>query len=1037
MKKLACALAVVMGSGLLWAGCSQNTPAVVVRSLERSGKAAFLCIVNPDADSPGQELDGCFNPAATPPTYEYAVPHVIALVTQVARGEVAIVDVTAETVVDVDRSVPGFNFLPVGATPTDIVATPGGNAAFVGIGDPTRPGIFAIPSSRLPLLPDPKTGAPRPPPKLGDWPACALPPGGVPTEMVIVPDTTASSSDPQGRRAHCDGSPDEGSSRAGWDPKRDLSLETQMYGRLKVVVTLPELGEIDVIDAQDLLQRDPGDFSPCTVEHRVFLSASGDGPPVTPTPDAGSGASEAPAPDAGGSLDGGGVDGELDAGPPGGGEVDAGAGDAGSDGSGSTDGGPMGVSCAVPPPIPAGAKPHPYALALSDDGRLFVSDDSAPVIHVVDMKNPCGAEEKAPLRPSAAVDPSRNVTTGALAVSPLTSYGKRFVYAAEAKTDAKNIASLMVFDVSSDASERTPLCRQDGRYNPAEAPDRIALPAPVQSLTFATHEVPLAKPDPVTGVIPRGVPCDPSRADDPNRPPDDFVSAGAGPRRLRGTFAFVALTNGELTVVDLDDFDTQCRRPRYTDDEALGCSDQTVPISGLPSASQEASCKVVEPHRLRSMNFFTNADKGGRHAPAMLTFPALYDKDGTALSSDPNRPETRTLPKLLGPNLDLALPQREHDAASWPLLATVLSSVAIPGAGLSSVPDVENAQLNWVGFDLHAPRAHATQVWNVTYEGVLPWFASRRGRLQCHAPDKKAIDCEVGDDASHLELFDSSVGFCNGGAQGEDMAPAGDILEITDDMPDLGDPYWSTVVGVCSRADCEEVFGTIQAPRVLDGGRPVGRDVVIEKSYQGRLSLRNTVSTKRDASGGERHVPMACCFPYPVSYTIRAGNQWIVTGQVSGFAHRLIPDPNAKTSNATDQACVVSPDPNLVLRNGRVQARLPSEPVPTYDDATPEKAGVAKTTGVFYNAQLRFVLWDMQATCESPPCAGRVRDRFFSFQEVGGFAPMRLGLSSTQGIMPQSINYVRGLQMLAIPEPVTQGLMLFDLNRLSTRISFY
>jgi hypothetical protein len=1019
MKKILGVLAVLTGSGLLWAGCSQNTAPLLVRSLERSGKSAFLCIRDPTSPSPGQELDACFAVGEPPLPTNYIVPHVIALVTQTARGEVAIVDVTADSVIDVDQSVPGYNFLPVGAMPTDIVSTPGGNAAFVGIGDPTRPGIFAIPSSSLPLWNDG-----RPQPTLASWPACALPPGGVPTEMLLVPDTTASASDPGGRRAHCDGSPGE-----ALETGRDLSLETQMFGRLKLVVSLPELGEIDVIDAQDLLMRERGAFEPCTVERRIFLTVDASLPPATPTPDAGAGdagVSDAPEPgDAGASPDGG--------------EIDGAVADTGKDGPGSArDAGTDAPVCTpLGPCSPPNVKPHPYALALSDDGRLFVSDDKASVIHVVDLRDPCTGEEKAPLLPISATDPLRAVVSGAIAVSPLTSSGKRFVYAA----DVKGNGNLMVFDVSTTSTTRTPLfLREDPRYNPFESPDRIVLAAPVESLTFATHEVPRAKPD-ETGVIPRGVPCDPANPGDPNRPPEDFVSAGAGPRRLRGTFAFVAMTNGDLTVIDLDDFDTKCRRPRYTDDDALGCSEMPVPpVTGFwTSASQEVSCKVVEPHRVRSMNFFTNSDNGGRHAPAMLTFPILYDKDGTALNSDASRPETKNLPKLLGPRLI----DTEHDEASWPLLATVLSSAVSPGAGLFSVPaghrdavDGQAPEVNWITFDLHAPRVHSTQVWNVTYEGALPWFAARRGRLQCHDEKKPDFECETGDDASHYDLFDSAVGFCNGGAQGEDMAPAGDILEIIDDMPDPADPYWSTdtVRSVCSRAACEEVFGTLDAPRVLDNGDPVGRDIAIEKSYQGRLTLKKTVAAKDGVP-----VPITCCFPYPLAYTIRAGKQWIVTGQASGFAHRLIAD-TSMSNDPIDQACKESDDPNLILRNGRLLARSPAdpEPVPSYDDATPEKAGRTKSPGVFYNAQLRFVLWDTEGTtCMNPPCSGRVRDRFFSFQEVGGFIPMRFGLASNQVVMPQSVRYVRGLQMLAIPDAVAQGLILFDLDRLATTISIY
>jgi hypothetical protein len=369
---------------------------------------------------------------------------------------------------------------------------------------------------------------------------------------------------------------------------------------------------------------------------------------------------------------------------------------------------------------------------------------------------------------------------------------------------------------------------------------------------------------------------------------------------------------------------------------------------------------------------------------------------------------------MLGPELTGA-----QDEGSKPLLAGVLSSGAFPGNGLDATPSLTDPQPNWVAFDLREPRVHSAQTWTVTYEGALPWFAARKGRLLCADPMKKPVDCEQGDNPSHLELRDSSVGFCDGGAQGEDMAPAGDILEITENLPDPSDPYWATAK-LCSRSECEEMFGTLEAPRVLEQGEPIGRDIVIQKSYQGHLSLKPSVARRSDGTA----VPVACCFPYPLSYTIRAGHQWIVTGQVSGFQHRLIPGPPGEQN---ERACIESCDPVMRLRNGRLVARLPSEPVPKYDDEE----------GLFRNAQIRFVIWDMDANCMNPPCAGRVRDRFFSFQEAGGFVPMRFGLSSTQFVMPQSVRYVRGIQKLAIPDPVANGLMLFSLNRLATSNVFY
>jgi hypothetical protein len=381
----------------------------------------------------------------------------------------------------------------------------------------------------------------------------------------------------------------------------------------------------------------------------------------------------------------------------------------------------------------------------------------------------------------------------------------------------------------------------------------------------------------------------------------------------------------------------------------------------------------------------------------------------------------------------------KQDPGARDLLATVLSSTATYPLGLNPLP--KEAPVNWVTFDLRQPRSHFSQVWSVTYEGILPWFSGRRGRLSCSDPSRMAIDCEQGDSPATLRLDDSSVGFCDGGAQGEDIAPidsdmvpAGDILEIIDNLPDPTDPYWvsDTAKDVCTRAECEEVFGTLEAPRILDQGRPIGRDIVIAKSYQDHLSLKPSVARR----GDNKPIPVACCFPYPLSYTIRGGRQWIVTGQASGFAHHLV-SGESKSDTGTERPCVQSRDPNMALRNGRVLARsVPADgmpEVPNYDDPVDEKR-----LDYFRNAQLRFVIWDVEGTtCRQQPCAGRVRDRFFSFQESGGFIPMRFGLSSSQFVLPQSVRYVPGLQMLAIPDPVTMGLMLFDLNRLATIVSFY
>src|SRR5205814_9219552 len=80
-----------------------------------------------------------------------------ALVTQRTRGEVAVISVNAQdstsgkivsgAVIDEEPSVPGYNFLPVGAIPVDITSTPGSEATFVATAEVGKEGIYVLPSS--------------------------------------------------------------------------------------------------------------------------------------------------------------------------------------------------------------------------------------------------------------------------------------------------------------------------------------------------------------------------------------------------------------------------------------------------------------------------------------------------------------------------------------------------------------------------------------------------------------------------------------------------------------------------------------------------------------------------------------------------------------------------------------------------------------------------------------------------------------------------------------------------------------------------
>src|SRR5215471_2923941 len=262
---------------------------------------------------------------------------------------------------------------------------------------------------------------------------------------------------------------------------------------------MPDLAELAVIDAQALLARPHGSFDACPIERLMALRSDF-------------------APAAGG-----------DAATPASPDSSAGASDAGSDG----------VVCTSPPSLviaPAPLPPHPVAMAYADDGRVFISDDAASVIHSLDLSDPCAPLEGSPLLPTSVLEPTRAVTAGAIAVSPLLDDMSRYLYA----VDSKNNGSVMVFDVSAGATQKTPLLRPDVLYNAREPPDRIAFTSPVTAITFARHDIVVTQPQPPGTVVGRSVRCDPTfpppGETTPNIYAPDFIGGGAGPRRLRGVF---------------------------------------------------------------------------------------------------------------------------------------------------------------------------------------------------------------------------------------------------------------------------------------------------------------------------------------------------------------------------------------------------------------------------------------------------------------------------------------------------------------------
>jgi len=1085
-------LLLLPAAGLLSAGgCTTNPINTSLRALEQSGRASFVCLASPlDAKVP-LPLDACRGSIAEK-SNDYStsggsagaggsggstggaggatagsggggaggssasassIPHLYALVTQTFRGEVAVIDLTTtgnDSLIDQDPTVPGPNFLPMGAQPTGIVSTPGGTATFVTVGEVGREGIFAIPSTEIVRRKPDEEVASMTPPHLSDWPACSLP--AAPGEPMLINDAL----DDQGReRVTCEGEYDALVTGA-----RFGDLTSEGHGRVKIAVPLPSLGGIGIFDAQAILnlhdERPGGDesqpypFPPCVFERWVKLDTSV--PVVSP-----------PQPEP-----------------------------------------PPGVACVQPkldPPIPTNAASLPAGMALAG-GTLYVADLGLPLIHRLDVTSPCEPREVSPLVPFSAEDPRRVVTTSRLAVTPQpTANLKRYLYA-----DDVGEGTVMAFDVSDGSSSLTPLVRPHAEWTPTAPRDRLRFVSAPRDLIVAQRDVALDTTG--TGVAAEGIFCDPNPRDcaqfAPDATPASFwdgtvctpgapgtsyqttsdYSAGAAPYKLRGTFGFVLLTNGQVEIIDIEDLDAPCRGPQ-TPDALLGCDmptcskgsptcpdgfvcpsfepgeadsavhacltpsckfsqvlGDTCPSSlacPVPAAEQavsfqgehktyacsqatsfEDSCNVVMPNTLRGAQYVLNNEKVGNNSPGISQLPLAFDKKG----------------QLQDPTTDTTVPQ---------LRATLPKGGGFPVvsvAGSIVQTDEHGAPVDGKGhmlaINLETPRAQqANQTWSVTFEGALPRLGVVAAELRVDNPDNPD------------GLYDSSAAFCDGGvlskaAAAEQLLAEGvakdkiavraadlaDRVEITAAVPDQDNTYWKVAEtdpdNSCSFSACNAFFGAADAESV----KPT-RDFVILEAYEDRLELEDTEGVFSDANGDPRSALEAarCCFPTFLNYLVRPGDQWTVVGSASGYLHHVVPDP-------VTGACRTSCDPYKSRMNGRARRT---------DNGALATAVHDGDATAFINQSLRFAVVDGKGTQPGFVLADKtkdenrpLRDTQFRVTTTGAFIPLTITLlSDTRDIAPVGITFIQPTGELAITDGALQGLLTISLANVATNRQYY
>ena len=586
-----------IGAAVFGASCGQTPVNVPIRTFEGAQKVAVVCLeVN---DSNGTAL-----PTAKPSSQNLCAPvppnvvgsplpyHLISVVTQTTRGELAVVDLTAGYVVDEDKSTPGINFIPVGKNPTDVAVSPDAMWTYVSSAAPTKPAIYAIPSSRL--LGD-STSTATPPLLLTDLPACSLP--QIPLALAVATTPKASAAD--GGTADGGNGADGGAavtysilallSGQGRTPAQVVAIDpTMLTDNVAPTGALPpcKVSGATTFSAELPASWAPGPAWPDGVPYADASLADSE-PPLGPP----SQCSNTPS-DAGASDGGRPATPEMDAAAPQGngdddeaGEGDAAAEDAAAEDAGvqqteSPDGGT--AASAVDAGLDAGfaitlgpvAPPSPVSMVMRDDVHLlYVADSAIPVIHVIDVTQPSAPRELEPLLATSVAQPTRVVQlrSGGMALSPPTRDYKRYLYAIDYPG-----GSLMVFDVTDLSSPHVPMQRPHQELNPLAPADRLTFAAPVAAVAFVQHDWPVQVPGDTVHAY-QGLLCNPNPNAHPT--PTSFKDLGAYyradqasviqplgtvegfPYRLRGIFAFATLTNGTMVTIDVDDWDAPCRRP--------------------------------------------------------------------------------------------------------------------------------------------------------------------------------------------------------------------------------------------------------------------------------------------------------------------------------------------------------------------------------------------------------------------------------------------------------------------------------------------
>ncbi|MBI5518289.1 MAG: hypothetical protein HY909_31245 [Deltaproteobacteria bacterium] len=894
-------------------GCTSTPVFNSTNNFTRASDVAFVCLelpTDPSRASAVRPLSDCTLNAGDNGPGIAANLHLHALVTQSERGEVAVVDLaTTAGVALVDNAprTPGFSFLHVGPNPTAIAAD-------------TR----------------------------SVWVACEG-------------DRRLYRMDPALLRQDVDGLADGGNARfpdlrtsvALPGAPRDVALDEDVQGRHRLYVSLPDRGTVAVYDVEE-------PTAPMLLGEISLASAASDGG-VGDVPDESSDVSTDIQDD---MLDAGMDVEDASTDLP---DASTDTPDAPTDGPDARDGA-VGLVDGGAGSCPVSGAPRPLGLAVDTaQNRVYVSDERSCAVHVLDGASRAvlyRLELGVPSRALALTGRARAIaapsplpmdpSTVACGADPDHCQGTAYLYALGPE------GGVYVLDLERRErvrANRMPDPNPDGRLlDPTLSPYRVAISTPVVALTaMNTREF---APDPAMATVPCRATV--SRETCP-------TGINATPAHLRGVFVGALLRTGSLQLVDVDDYDTPCRR------------------AGCGAAGVDATV----------YRFLRHAPRAGialDRAPRLTGRPAVSvpvtGGERMNVGASPGTPAVACADSR-GPNDDGTACTAENFGVEVTAFAA--------GQGTSTpTPDPYRAR---------------NESWLLTWEGILPGLDLSGGQLLDRTPEGSP-DPDVAR-TGRLKLRVDGAAFCARGVLVDGATR--DLVTLVDDpRPTPG----------MSASVCERLFGsgTTTVRRDLRVFEAYDDHLLVDLP-EGLAEAAGDEQGARDA--------ILRCFPQATRFQVRASNQWLAVGSRTGYEHAVRADAQGlcvvdrarqDATDALSTRCLLARVP-LARRTGGTCAtgRV------CLGELDPSGRATAARTPIFANPYLCLQVFP---GVRNDPVLGRPRAETILrgvqlfFTVTGAYEALRV----ETGMFPQAARFAPWTDRFYIVDTGATGLVEYRLN---------